>query len=138
VRGTRNRFNEQLERRVQVCSSCHDHEEIIATACEVAHAGEVELGTECRSNELRHRQGTDASLSEVIEQTDLPVALIVNPYDTDGFADAMERAATMSAKERRQRMVRMRLRIEENNIYRWAGDLLSGVAEARGSFAPRA
>jgi trehalose 6-phosphate synthase len=63
---------------------------------------------------------------------DLPEALIVNPYDTEEFAGAIERALEMEPKERRQRMTRMRVRVEENNIYRWAADFLGALARATG------
>jgi trehalose 6-phosphate synthase len=120
-----------------IVSSLHDGMNLVAKEY-VAACAEAMAQSEGQSAVMHRGEGV-LILSEFAGAAhDLPEALIVNPYDTDGFADAMERAATMSAKERRQRMVRMRLRIEENNIYRWAGDLLSGVAEARGSFAPRA
>ena len=63
---------------------------------------------------------------------DLPEALIINPYDTEEFAHAIHEAITMNDKERRQRMTRMRLRVEEFNIYRWAGDFLTALAQAEG------
>lgn len=63
---------------------------------------------------------------------DLPEALIVNPYDTEEFAAAIYRALSMDAKERRQRMTRMRVRVEENNIYRWAADFLGALSHAKG------
>lgn len=59
---------------------------------------------------------------------DLPEALIINPYDTEEFAESIYRAISMSPKESRSRMTRMRLRIEEFNIYRWAADFLTGLA----------
>lgn len=62
---------------------------------------------------------------------DLPEALIINPYDTEEFASAIHEAIVMDAKERRQRMTRMRLRIEEFNIYRWAADFLSSLAQSK-------
>ena len=63
---------------------------------------------------------------------DLPEALIINPYDTEEFADAIHQAIGMDPKERRQRMTRMRLRVEEFNIYRWAADFLTALAQAKG------
>ncbi|MBL9118984.1 MAG: trehalose-6-phosphate synthase [Phycisphaerae bacterium] len=63
---------------------------------------------------------------------DLPEAIIINPYDTEEFADAIWQAITMDGKERRARMTRMRLRVEENNIYRWAADFLAGLVESKG------
>jgi trehalose-6-phosphate synthase len=37
----------------------------------------------------------------------------------------------MDPKERRQRMTRMRLRVEEFNIYRWAAEFLTALAQSR-------
>jgi trehalose 6-phosphate synthase len=61
----------------------------------------------------------------------LPDALIVNPYDTDELAQAIHTALTMPDEERRARMARMRAVVKENNVYRWAGDLISELAEIR-------
>ncbi|XVJ59471.1 MAG: trehalose-6-phosphate synthase [Tepidisphaera sp.] len=63
---------------------------------------------------------------------DLPEALIINPYDTEEFAQAIHQAIEMDPKERRLRMTRMRMRIEEFNIYRWAADFLTSLSQAKG------
>jgi trehalose-6-phosphate synthase/HAMP domain-containing protein len=55
-------------------------------------------------------------------------ALIVNPYDLTGVAEAIRTALEMSPDERRARMVRMRHSVTDHNIYRWAGMLLSELA----------
>src|SRR6266849_10097904 len=67
-------------------------------------------------------------------------ALIVNPYDLTGMAEAIRTALEMPPEERRARMVRMRHSVTDHNIYRWAGMLLSelaripvGTAAVRGS-----
>jgi trehalose 6-phosphate synthase len=57
--------------------------------------------------------------------------LVVNPYDTEQLADALRYALEMDPEERRVRMQRMRQRIREHNIYRWAADLISELAEVR-------
>jgi trehalose 6-phosphate synthase len=57
--------------------------------------------------------------------SELRDALLVNPYDLDGTAEAIRAAVEMSAEERRARMARMRESVREQNIYRWAGLLLS-------------
>ena len=69
---------------------------------------------------------------------ELSDALIVNPYDLAGTAEAIRAALEMPAEERRARMARMRRVVREHNIYWWAGLLLSdlsripgGVLEAR-------
>ena len=55
-------------------------------------------------------------------------ALIVNPYDLTGMAEAIRTALEMPPEERRARMVRMRHSVVDHNIYRWAGMLLSELA----------
>jgi trehalose 6-phosphate synthase len=52
-------------------------------------------------------------------------ALLVNPFDVDQMADALASALDMPAEEQRVRMRRMRQQVEDNNIFRWAGMLLS-------------
>src|SRR5690606_37833511 len=46
-------------------------------------------------------------------------ALIVNPYDLERAAAALEAAARMSADEQRARMHALRSQIAEFNVYRW-------------------
>jgi trehalose-6-phosphate synthase len=57
--------------------------------------------------------------------SELRDALLVNPYDLDGMAEAVRVAVELSPDERRVRMARMRQAVREHNIYRWAGLLLS-------------
>ncbi|HKA61967.1 MAG TPA: trehalose-6-phosphate synthase [Methylomirabilota bacterium] len=52
-------------------------------------------------------------------------AILVNPYDIDGMAEAIRTAVAMPVDERRARMARLRQGVREHNIYRWAGLLLS-------------
>ena len=58
-------------------------------------------------------------------------ALIVNPYDTRGMAQALRQAVTMPEEEQRERMTLMRAMVRENNVYRWAGRMLSDAARLR-------
>ncbi|MDS4022718.1 MAG: trehalose-6-phosphate synthase, partial [Candidatus Competibacter sp.] len=58
---------------------------------------------------------------------ELADALIVNPYDTEQFAEAIRRALEMPSDEREARMGRMRRQVEENNIYRWAANFLADL-----------
>ena len=51
---------------------------------------------------------------------ELGAALQVNPYDIDGMADRIFDALTMSATERRRRMMSMRTRVQANTVQRWA------------------
>jgi trehalose 6-phosphate synthase len=56
---------------------------------------------------------------------ELADALLINPYALDEFAAALHRALTMALEEQERRMRRMRQQVADNNIYRWAGMLLS-------------
>ena len=60
--------------------------------------------------------------------SELRDALLVNPYDLDGMAEAIRAAVEMPPEERRARMTRMRQVVREHNIYRWAGLLLSELS----------
>src|SRR5881628_1868418 len=55
-------------------------------------------------------------------------ALIINPYDLAGAAEAIRTALEMPKEERHARMTRMRYVVSEHNIYRWAGLLLSELS----------
>ncbi len=62
---------------------------------------------------------------------ELPEALIVNPYDTDQCAEALQTALTMPRSEQRTRMRVMRGLIQTFNVYRWAGRMLIDAAAMR-------
>jgi trehalose 6-phosphate synthase len=56
---------------------------------------------------------------------ELTDAILVNPFATDHFAQAIETALEMEPDERKRRMRRMREVVRENNIYKWAADVIS-------------
>lgn len=58
---------------------------------------------------------------------ELTDALLVNPFAIDEIADAIYKALTMPPSERRRRMKKMRAAVESNNIYRWAGKVMSAL-----------
>ncbi len=58
-------------------------------------------------------------------------ALMVNPYDTAGVAEAIHRGLDMNRAERRQRMQQMRRQVMEHNIYGWAANVLGDLREVR-------
>jgi len=63
--------------------------------------------------------------------TELPEALIVNPYNIDQCAAALHLALTMPPVEQRARMRSMRGIVQEFNVYRWAGRMLMDAARMR-------
>ena len=58
-------------------------------------------------------------------------ALIVNPYDIDQCAAALDLALAMPLTEQRDRMRSMRSLIQEFNVFRWAGRMLIDAARMR-------
>ena len=58
---------------------------------------------------------------------ELREALIINPYDVDGFAKALTRAIDMDPDERRLRMRAMRRIVAGRNVFSWASDILEGL-----------
>jgi trehalose 6-phosphate synthase len=58
---------------------------------------------------------------------EVPEALLVNPYSLDGTAERLGAALAMPEPQRRGRMTRLRERVLEWNIYRWAGEMLDTV-----------
>jgi trehalose 6-phosphate synthase len=62
---------------------------------------------------------------------ELSDALIVNPYDTEQFAEAIRYGIEMEAGERHARMQRLSRQVEEHNVYRWAANFLAALAAER-------
>jgi trehalose 6-phosphate synthase len=62
---------------------------------------------------------------------ELAEALIVNPYDADQCAAALQLALTMPGAEQRGRMRMMRGLLREFSVYRWAGRMLTDAADLR-------
>jgi len=58
-------------------------------------------------------------------------AVLVNPYDIERTADAIRFALEMGPEERTARMQRLRKVVREQNIYRWAGNLIGDLCEVR-------
>jgi alpha,alpha-trehalose-phosphate synthase [UDP-forming] len=63
--------------------------------------------------------------------TELLDALIINPYDAEGVAEAIHRGLEMDRDERRMRMQRMRQHVMDHNIYRWAASILGDLRDLR-------
>ncbi len=62
---------------------------------------------------------------------ELTEALIVNPYDLEGCADAIASGLAMSRDEQQDRMRSMRSYLVQFNVYRWAGTMLVDAARLR-------
>lgn len=60
---------------------------------------------------------------------ELKDAVLINPYDTEGVADAIFSALQMTQGERKKRIKKMREIVREKNIYKWAGKFISGLTK---------
>ncbi|MFH1015477.1 MAG: trehalose-6-phosphate synthase, partial [Chloroflexota bacterium] len=60
---------------------------------------------------------------------ELTDAVLVNPYAPDQMADAIKEALEMPQEERQKRMRKMREIVKENNVYKWAADIISELVK---------
>ncbi len=56
---------------------------------------------------------------------ELTDAIQINPYSIEEFADAIKLAVEMPVKEKKKRMEQMRKVVRENNVYRWAANIIT-------------
>ena len=64
---------------------------------------------------------------------ELQDAVLVNPYDTEGLKDAIERAVFMSAEEQSAAMSTMRNTVQLHNAHRWATEFLQELEGSHGT-----
>jgi trehalose-6-phosphate synthase len=99
-----------------IVSSLHDGMNLVAKEYVAAKAGEDGVLV------LSEFAGAARELAD---------ALIINPYDTEQFAEAIRRGVEMGQSERRERMERMFRMVEEHNVYRWAAAFITRLAATR-------
>jgi trehalose 6-phosphate synthase len=68
---------------------------------------------------LSHFTGAARELSE---------ALLINPYATDEFSEKIREAIEMPEPSRKKRMRKLRETVQNNNIYRWAGKIITELS----------
>jgi len=59
---------------------------------------------------------------------ELTDSILINPYSIEEFSDAIKTAIEMPMEERKKRMENMRRIVSENNVYRWAGNIITELA----------
>ncbi len=64
---------------------------------------------------------------------ELADAVQINPYSIEEFADAIKLAIEMPDEERKKRMSNMHRIISENNVYRWAGSIITELTSLKKS-----
>ena len=65
-------------------------------------------------------------------------SIIINPYDIEGFTDALEQAIDMPVNERRKRMHALRRVVAGRNVFSWASDILEGLENLNPNALPPA
>lgn len=81
-----------------------------------------------------HRRGSraaDALIVTPLRDGMLSDALIVNPYDIDGVANAIHHALTLDGPERRRRMHRIRGHVVSHDVHTWASDFVAALRPDR-------
>jgi trehalose 6-phosphate synthase len=63
---------------------------------------------------------------------ELAAALIVNPFDVDQIADALDRALAMPVEERRERHATMMLQLGTYNVHSWRESFLNALRQPDG------
>ncbi|MGB2629116.1 MAG: trehalose-6-phosphate synthase [Candidatus Acidiferrum sp.] len=132
-----NRFQEGQWKPIVLLARHHSHEEIeryyrAASVCLVTslHDGMNLVAKEFIAAREDER-GTLVLSSFTGASHELTDALLVNPYDAQQMAEAIFKALTMTEEQQEIQMARMRKIVHENNIYRWAANLLSDLTEIR-------
>jgi trehalose 6-phosphate synthase len=62
---------------------------------------------------------------------ELTDAIQINPYSIEEFADSIKFAIEMPPQEKRKRMESMRRIVSENNVYRWAGNIITELTSLK-------
>jgi trehalose-6-phosphate synthase len=124
-------------RPIQLLEQTQNHRQITALyrAAQFCLVTSLHDGMNLVAKEFVASRGDDDGVLVLSQFTgasrELRDAVRVNPYDTEQLAEAIRFAIEMPAEERRIRMRHMRREVRTHNVYRWAADLISEVAEVR-------
>lgn len=62
---------------------------------------------------------------------ELPDAVLINPYDREGFSDGLYQAVTMDTDEKHRRIKNLRAVIKERNVFKWASDIMDDMQKLK-------
>lgn len=131
------RFGRGGYRPIILLHEHHDHESVVLhyRAADLCFVSSLHDGMNLVAKEFVSSRTDERGVLMLSQFTgsarELTEALIVNPYDIDDASEAMARALRMSEGEQRVRMRAMRTQVRENNVFRWAGRMLSDAAQER-------
>ncbi|MBU0574003.1 MAG: trehalose-6-phosphate synthase [Candidatus Margulisbacteria bacterium] len=94
-----------------ICSSLHDGMNLV-----------------CKEFVSAARDETSLLLSRFTGAArELADSVLINPYDPESFADAINQSLCMSNEEKAKRVAKMKESISENNIYKWAASIIRAL-----------
>lgn len=131
------RFGQGRYRPVRLLEKHHEPDEVsrYLRAADLCYVGSLHDGMNLVAKEFVAARNDERGALILSAFTgaawELTDALIVNPYDIDEAAHTLVRALSMSVDEQRARMVRMRAIVAANSAHRWAGQVLTDVADLR-------
>lgn len=64
---------------------------------------------------------------------ELTDSVLINPYSIEEFADAIKFTIDMPSDEKKKRMENMRKVVSENNVYKWAGNIITELTALKKS-----
>jgi trehalose 6-phosphate synthase len=131
------RFPNRRAPAIVLLAKHHDAHEVVEyyRAADLCFVSSLHDGMNLVAKEFVAARDDDAGVLILSQFTgaarELPEALVVNPYDSDQCAAALDVALTMPLRQQRARMRLMRGLLREFNVYRWAGRMLLDAAVVR-------
>jgi len=131
------RFANRRAPAIVLLAQHHDAHEVVEyyRAADLCFVSSLHDGMNLVAKEFVAARDDDAGVLILSQFTgaarELPEALVVNPYDSDQCAAALDVALTMPLRQQRARMRLMRGLLREFNVYRWAGRMLLDAAVVR-------
>jgi len=131
------RFGRPGYRPVHLLAQHHEHDAVteLFRACDVCVVTSLHDGMNLVCKEFvaarDDEQGVLILSRFAGAAREMTEALIVNPYHVEETADSLHRAATMPLAEQRERMASLRMTVRENNVFRWAGHMLTDAGRSR-------
>lgn len=131
------RFSESVHPAIILLIQHHEPDQVYTyyRASDLCFVSSLHDGMNLVAKEFVGARDDDAGVLILSQFTgaarELPEALIVNPYDVEQCASALNVAITMPRSLQRARMRLMRGLVREFNVYRWAGRMLIDAAGIR-------
>ncbi len=131
------RFGTGRTRPIQLLTRQHSHEEITALfrVADMCLVTSLHDGMNLVAKEFVASRDDEDGVLVLSRFTgacrELGDALRVNPYDIEEMAETILAALVMHPDERQARMRNMRHVVKTCNVYRWAAELISDVADMR-------